>query len=196
MINVMRKKTGDIVYCTTESGAQWKCKISFVGKNMVQLIAIELIRSEESRVWRIAFSVIKPQCCADLVDKCTQVGITDFYPIITSHTQHHLNEKRLASVAYASVKQSGSAIIPRIHPVAKDFKFDHTWAVMHPSGDTRDFQGVEGVIIGPEGGFTKKEIEKFVSDGARVCNLGKTILRSETAATVASAMMVLQNHDL
>lgn len=45
------------------------------------------------------------------------------------------------------------------------------------------------IVIGPEGGFTEQEIDHAISLGCAPCRLGGTILRSETAATVAAALV-------
>ena len=45
------------------------------------------------------------------------------------------------------------------------------------------------IVIGPEGGFTQQEIEEAISLGCVACRLGDTILKAETAATVAAALV-------
>lgn len=45
------------------------------------------------------------------------------------------------------------------------------------------------IVIGPEGGFTEQEIDHAISLGCIPCRLGDNILRSETAATVAAALV-------
>lgn len=46
------------------------------------------------------------------------------------------------------------------------------------------------LVIGPEGGFSKEEIDDLLSLGAKVVSLGKQILRTETAA-IATLTAVL-----
>ena len=48
-----------------------------------------------------------------------------------------------------------------------------------------------GVLIGPEGGFSNKEIELVKEHGAKIVSLGKRILRTETAAITAVGMLML-----
>lgn len=45
------------------------------------------------------------------------------------------------------------------------------------------------IVIGPEGGFTEQEIDHAISLGCIPCRLGDNILRSETAAVVAAALV-------
>ena len=48
-----------------------------------------------------------------------------------------------------------------------------------------------GILIGPEGGFDDKEIEKAQEIGAKIISLGKRILRTETASITTVAMLML-----
>ena len=48
------------------------------------------------------------------------------------------------------------------------------------------------LIIGPEGGFSDKEVERFKEAGAEVVTLGKTILRTETAGPAALSMIMYE----
>ena len=48
-----------------------------------------------------------------------------------------------------------------------------------------------GILIGPEGGFEKNEIEKLILEGGLPISLGKRILRTETAAITAVSMCML-----
>jgi 16S rRNA (uracil1498-N3)-methyltransferase len=48
-----------------------------------------------------------------------------------------------------------------------------------------------GILIGPEGGFDDKEITLAEEYGGKIVSLGKRILRTETAAITATAMLML-----
>jgi 16S rRNA (uracil1498-N3)-methyltransferase len=48
------------------------------------------------------------------------------------------------------------------------------------------------LFIGPEGGWTDREIELFKNKNIPLCSLGKQVLRAETAAISASALLLLQ----
>ena len=52
------------------------------------------------------------------------------------------------------------------------------------------------IIIGPEGGFTKEEINSAKEKGVVITSLGRRILRSETAAIVAVALIQFLFGDL
>ncbi len=48
-----------------------------------------------------------------------------------------------------------------------------------------------GIVIGPEGGISEREIEALTHIGAKTVTLGPRILRTETAA-IATAALVMQ----
>jgi 16S rRNA (uracil1498-N3)-methyltransferase len=52
----------------------------------------------------------------------------------------------------------------------------------------KNCSGAVTLAFGPEGGWTEQEIAKFVENGWRPASLGRTILRSETAAIAAVAI--------
>lgn len=52
------------------------------------------------------------------------------------------------------------------------------------------------LIIGPEGGFSEEEVKKLKKHNAKVVNLGRRILRTETAAIVLTALIQYEIGDL
>ena len=52
------------------------------------------------------------------------------------------------------------------------------------------------LVIGPEGGFEKWEIEMLKAKGAHIVSLGPRILRTETAAIVTSALILYELSDI
>jgi len=53
-----------------------------------------------------------------------------------------------------------------------------------------------GIIIGPEGGIEKEELEKLMKAGIKTVSLGKRILRTETASIVTLAILMYELGDL
>ena len=53
-----------------------------------------------------------------------------------------------------------------------------------------------GIIIGPEGGIEKEEVENLKENGAKVITLGKRILRTETVAFVLASIIMYELGDL
>jgi 16S rRNA (uracil1498-N3)-methyltransferase len=145
---------------------------------------------------------------ADIVRDATELGATMVIPAICTRSVARPDEKksaakvdRLMHVAAEAARQSGRSRAPEIAPPmswsdALDVARAHTtyryvlWEkaserlVIHPSREGTSF------VIGPEGGLTDEEVAS--AHGFTICSLGKTILRTETAATaVLGAFRVL-----
>jgi 16S rRNA (uracil1498-N3)-methyltransferase len=46
------------------------------------------------------------------------------------------------------------------------------------------------LVVGPEGGVSPQEVERFAAAGAQVASLGPTVLRTSTAGTVGAAVVL------
>lgn len=64
--------------------------------------------------------------------------------------------------------------------------------VADASGEPYEAAGEEMIMlaIGPEGGWSEKELNKLRKSGARVCSFGTHILRIETAAVTACSVIL------
>ena len=128
-----------------------------------------------------------------ILEKGTELGITDFY--LFPATRSKLKElspnyiTRLEKILLSSLKQCKRLFLPKLHinvapPYVKLYLGDPKGEPFTPSKDS------SGFIIGPESGFTPEEIESFKSKQHAVpTKLSNNILRTETAATVASFLI-------
>jgi 16S rRNA (uracil1498-N3)-methyltransferase len=144
---------------------------------------------------------LKKQRTDFLVEKCTELGVRKFFPVISQNTQtQRVTLKRLKSQVIEAVEQCGGTFIPQIEELTdlkkvvdsfpKDrriifcdetLEFDNIQKVLGGS----NFEKV-GIFIGPEGGFSlneRKMLKKKV--GAVSVSLGSRVLRAETAAVSA-----------
>jgi 16S rRNA (uracil1498-N3)-methyltransferase len=58
-------------------------------------------------------------------------------------------------------------------------------------GKPRSWRSIS-ILIGPEGGFSRTEVERAVCSGARTITLGQRIFRTETAGMIASALVLFE----
>ncbi|HAW18245.1 MAG TPA: 16S rRNA (uracil(1498)-N(3))-methyltransferase, partial [Oceanospirillaceae bacterium] len=97
-------------------------------------------------------------------------------------------------IAISACEQSGRIDVPLIHsPQALSTWLENTSAevklVLHPH-ETRPLEGQQAplscaLLVGPEGGFTPKEVEQAHTEGYTGLSLGPRILRTETAPIAA-----------
>jgi 16S rRNA (uracil1498-N3)-methyltransferase len=146
----------------------------------------------------VAFGISKRDAAEWIVQKCTELGVSDFYPLITNRTEKkNVQEERLQVIIKEAVEQSGWHTMPNLHPVqafdefAEDVK-GNIWLLDSAGTETVE-KGADGVtlVVGPEGGFTEREVQMAKEVGWGVKKLGNSTLRTETAAVSAAAVLLL-----
>jgi 16S rRNA (uracil1498-N3)-methyltransferase len=142
------------------------------------------------------------------IEKCTELGVSRIVPVISRRTDARLaaaSTKRLERwqrIARQAAEQSRRAAPPEIAAPVRLAE------VLNPPEGFRVFLAeseeqtllrdvlsdeAEGGIIlavGPEGGWTEDEVQSFQQAGWISASLGNTILRAETAAIAATAVVV------
>ena len=149
-----------------------------------------------------------------VLQKATELGVAKILPIITDYTiikiKDFTNKKlRYETIVKEASEQCERTVLPEIiEPLNLkniDFtKYDkvllayerenHEYRLSDALKDVSKTQNIM-IIIGPEGGFSEKEIEFLRSKEIQFVSLGKTILRAETAAIylLSALKLVLEN---
>jgi 16S rRNA (uracil1498-N3)-methyltransferase len=145
------------------------------------------------------------------IEKCVELGATRIVPVIAQRTEAHLaavapkRVERWQRLARQASEQSRRAVPPELSQPMK-LKEAVTLA-----GDTRivlaeseeqltlkdalQVATPPGEVVlgfGPEGGWTKLELQLFRESGWIAASLGNTILRVETAAIAATAIVLAE----
>ena len=139
-----------------------------------------------------------------VLQKCTELGVSEFIPLLTKRTeQKFLHKKeRLERILKEATEQSGRARLPKLEELGKFadvLKLKNVLVLMpHPVADEKfaDIKARLGsasrdilICIGPEGGFMEDEVDLARESGALIFNIGKRILRAETAAIVMATLV-------
>lgn len=161
--------------------------------------------SNESNIrLSLFFGVLKNNKSEDVLRHATEIGVSDFYPVLMDRTISDISKKkekkkeRYQKIVESAAKQSKRDIIPVVHDIIK------TEDILSYSGDlvlcyedenktqlaeiTKTLGKNIGLIIGPEGGISDREL-KILSEAKKV-GLGRRILRAETAAITASFYII------
>ena len=214
-ISVLRLKPGNAVDLIDGKGHSFKGKVAGIRDGRLDIRiessidALPVCPSANIQI-TLAVSAIKSERMEVLIRKACELGAHSMIPVRSERSIIRLSRerweekiKRWRKIAAESCKQCGLAAIPQISE-AVDFRnlvinlkdFDQvlipTLAVMTDSlYDTlnRSALGRVLVLIGPEGDFTKKEVELAVTGGAVPVNLGPLVLRTETAATYVLSVL-------
>jgi 16S rRNA (uracil1498-N3)-methyltransferase len=133
----------------------------------------------------------------------TEIGIAEFRLIVTERcVARDLSPRRmqrLEAVAREAAEQSERGIVPPVFaPVPLAEALAATSVLLyerHPGQGLSALEPPASVVIGPEGGFTPDEVAAAERAGAQIAGLGPRILRSETVAVAAAAVVLSRTGD-
>jgi 16S rRNA (uracil1498-N3)-methyltransferase len=147
-------------------------------------------------------SIIKGDNFELIVQKCAELGAAAIHPIIAKRSEKKgVNLERLKKIAVEAAEQSGRGTIPEIFEPqeVKAAVESFTGKLFTLDFDGEPFKLVQatkgkiiGICVGPEGGWTDDERDIFDHFNAQSVSLGEQILRAETAAIAASALLLLK----
>lgn len=200
--NVLRLAVGDNLILGDGNGYEAPGEIAKLAGDIAEVDLGDKIlnHNEPERQVTLYCAILKKENFELVAQKAVEVGVTKIVPITTERTvKQNLRQDRLEKIAKEAAEQSGRGIIPEIAPIT-DFKTAVAEAVdLGPTfifdlNTTEKFNGtslpITNLFIGPEGGFTEKEIALAKEAGATIASLGPLTLRGETAAIVASYLAV------
>ena len=199
---VMRVKENELFSLFNSSG-EWEAKILNISKGIVEFNVTKQLRQKENpkELW-LAFSPIKSNYFNFMIQKATELGVTNFIPIIFDRTiVRKINKERLEKVIIEASEQSNRINVPDIEDPKSldDFlynnKVDLIFTDLNSKNTKIDLKKVTDkptcVIIGPEGDFSEEERAKILKfSGVQPLKINENILRSETA--VISAISIIK----
>ena len=203
--NVMRLKSGDELLLFNGIDGEFLGKVAGNEQKQttIQAHAKQRDQSRPSNI-SLAFCPIKGQRLDFLIQKCTEVGLKSFIPVISDHTiVRNVNENRLNKIIIESSEQSDQLNIPQIVSALNLEEFLHSLKkedvvlfgdISSTNNDLTQFIEDKNksyiLFVGPEGDFSPKEREIILkNDKFKSFSLGKNILRSETAAMAGLVLL-------
>lgn len=202
--NVFRLKVGNQVIVFDGSGFEYVSEIISLLKKEVSLKIISAVDKPETQTKvSLYLSLIKKGNFELAVEKATELGVAEIHPIISERSEKKgLNMERLQKIVKEASEQSGRVFLPLIYPqlpletvVSQQKSQNEVSVVFHtttPAEDGHPFLNKKGkedldiaVFVGPEGGWSEKEIELFKKNNFEFRSLGPNILRAETAAIIS-----------
>jgi 16S rRNA (uracil1498-N3)-methyltransferase len=202
---VRRFAIGDAVTLFNGNGREYPAKIVELAKKRVLLLVtgVEAPSRELGFALHIAAALPKGDRGDFLIEKLTELGVTDFTPLVTERgivKPGDTKAEKLRRAVIEASKQCGRNVLMRIHPPAKWLDWCSQQIgrrlMAHPSETfPASSPGLSDVIvaIGPEGGFSDVELKAGVKSGWLFVNLGPRILRVETAAIAAAVRFGTSN---
>lgn len=201
--NVMRKKEEEKIFIFNSNDGEWLAKLRYVNKELRLIPTNQTRKATESfhvDIW-ICFGVIKPRNIGYLIEKTTEIGVNNFFPLKTEFSENiKLNYSRLNKIAIEATEQSENINVPKIDEVTKlkDFftKIDSDRkiimcdekkknnSIMKILGKNK-FKKI-AIFVGPIGGWSKNDMKEFLNQKeVFFISLGNSLLKADTAAIYA-----------
>ena len=188
-----RKNIGDLIKITNGNGSICDAEIIEKGRN-IKVEIKKIVNYEREKISiHVALSPLKNTSRFEwFVEKATELGINQITPIISHYSEKRkVNTERLERIIISSMKQSNQCYRPILNTIV-DYKTfilsNKEEKIMANLKTNNKLQKklLESdnlcLLIGPEGGFSNKEIEYSIKNNVKEITLGNNRLRSETAA--------------
>ena len=196
--NVMRLEIGRELLLFNGREGEFLGKVVSCSKKQTIILLVKKEKEQtEPKNVSLAFCPLKGPRLDFLIQKCTEIGLKTFIPVISDHTiNRKINKQRLEKIIIEACEQSDQLTIPNLlEPLSfKEFAQSLNssdsvlFADINSENNSLDkvLQSKEGkfvLFIGPEGDFSPQERKEIANDNKfKSFSLGKNILRSETAA--------------
>lgn len=217
--NVLRKQVGDeINICNITTSENFLSQIKEINKEQIKCNIIKKINSEAEPKTEITIfqGLPKAEKMELIIQKCTELGAKNFVPVQMERCVVKLDAKseikkieRWQKIAETAAKQSGRDIIPKVENlinfqkllnliqkydiVLVAYENEEKYTLKNALNTVKEKENLKiGIIIGPEGGIEKQEVEQLVKSGAKSITLGKRILRTETAGLSMTSIILYE----
>lgn len=212
-VRVLRLRCGGRIHITDGRGNLFCCEITDDDPKRCTVRIVSVEEEFEKMPYALTLAVAptkSPDRFEWLLEKATEVGVTEFLPLDTAHSERHVfKPARGEKVITAALKQSLKAYRPALLPltpfreaVLRPFEgrrfIAHCAPARSPEGkvylpDALHPGETAAVFIGPEGDFSPEEIDFALARGFEEITLGTQRLRTETAALAAAVMAAVVN---
>ncbi len=219
--NVLRMKPGEEILISCQDEWEYTCRIVEITSEEVLAEILDAQKPGKELPSKITLFQCLPK--GDkmelIIQKAVELGAAEIVPVSSRRCVVKLEGKRAVgkvsrwnAIAESAAKQSKRMIVPKVSQILTYGEALQRAAELDiclipyeraegMKGTRELLEGIEpgqsiGILIGPEGGFDEKEVQKAMEKGFEPITLGKRILRTETAGlTTLSILMYLLEQD-
>lgn len=200
-IRVLRLNIDDEVWLTDGKGTMILAKLIDNHPKRCNLQVVKRIDEYAKRNYRLHMAVAPTKNISRFewfLEKATEIGVDEITPILCEHSERNsVKIERLNKVITAAVKQSLKAYHPKLNSLKKfsdvlkekrEAKMLLAWCNATEEDRIEKFAEAKEdilIFIGPEGGFSEREIEEARNVDVELVSISSSRLRTETAAIVA-----------
>ncbi len=211
-VKVLRCRLGDMLELFDGNGKTAMVELIAIQRRHANVVVVEVtsINRESPLNTLLVQSVSKGERMDWVLQKATELGVSVIQPVLSERCNVQLDKSRWTKrwqhwqrVIISACEQSGRNHLPQLKPVMELSQFisqtpTKQLFVLQPELGIR-FTKLKikpkypiGFLIGPEGGFTDKEVDSCIAAGIKGVTLGPRILRTETAGI--SILAIAQSH--
>ncbi len=218
--NVLRMRPGERIIVLDNSGWEYVVELTSVDRDEIkgQVVEKRLNPSEPSTKVTLYQALLKGEQFELVLQKGTEIGVVSFVPVISERcivgdvALVAKKRERWERIITEAAEQSGRGFLPKLEePVlfaraCRSLKLRGGLALMPWEGErkrslreilTREKKPFSvNIVVGPEGGFSEREVEMARRYGITTVSLGPRILRAETAGIVAAALVLYELGDM
>jgi len=221
LMKVLRMRLEEHIEICDCADQEYVCEIIEIKQSKVKTIVVEVkdIKREANIEITLFQSLPKGQKMELILQKSVEIGLKSVVPMLTERCVTKIKDKkteknkleRWQKIMDEAAKQSKRGILPHIEHVVPFNEIESSLSefdlvlIPHVLGEQKTLKQVLksankpskiAILIGPEGGFTDKEVEKALSMNAQPITLGPRILRTETAGFVTSSIVMYELGDI
>jgi 16S rRNA (uracil1498-N3)-methyltransferase len=206
LLNVLRLKDGDTILLFNGRDGEWRARLAEAKRKTCALVIEEQLREQTPLPdLHCLFAPLKHARLDYMVQKAVEMGAGRLCPVLTEFTQvSRVNLDRIQANVIEAAEQCGVLAIPPIDPprklAAALAEWDSSRALIfcdeaaptaNPAEALKNLpRGPAALLIGPEGGFSDRErADLLARPTVRALSLGPRILRADTAAVAALALV-------
>jgi len=208
IIRVLRLSSGDHIHIADGRGNLYETRIIEDHPKRCKVETISIKKAFQKRDFKLHLAVAPTKNIARFewfLEKATEIGIDEITPIICDHSERRiLKIDRLNKILIGAMKQSLKAYLPVLNDAVSFEKFIESRLpeqrfLAHFNADNPELKDNYSsnldcvILVGPEGDFSPEELNRALAAGFSLINLGKSRLRTETAALVACHTINLLN---
>lgn len=208
-VKVLRLQVGDEIVIVDGVGGFYKAKITNPHPKHCGFEMIESQTEFGKRHYRLHIAIAPTKNIERLewfIEKTTEIGIDEITPLVCRFSERKIvKEERLEKIIISAAKQSVKAYFPKLNTLCtfdellKRYSASQKF-IAHCYDEDKKLLQTEIqkssdilILIGPEGDFSKEEVEKAISHGFVPVSLGESRLRTETAGVVACHTVTMMN---
>lgn len=194
LAHVLRGQVGMTVILFNGVHGAWQSTITRLGKRDLHITVVSQQRTQiDLPPLALYLPCIRPKRLDFLLEKATELGVTDFYPLTMDHSAYPWQGgEKYESTWIQAAEQCERLCIPRFHPVQsletalQNLDIPLAWARERcDTGQAHETKQPtpRALLVGPEGGFSSHECDQLGQHpGVYPITLGSHVLRTETAA--------------